>query len=207
MVEDLKEKLRKSVKKEILDELEHLRRQVSDLLTLKYQWNDRCSKQDKEHARAMRELEQAKRDLKRMRASELLQEFSDELWGIDSKYERLPKCDKCDEKRRRVTKGQSGNPIIEICECSRTRYRYSIRSSRPINVYFREQDGKVTSSAYYIFRDGEEYIYPYSVDISDDVPFEQLKRKYYQIAFRSKEKAQEYCDYLNATEEWLYANY
>lgn len=207
MVEDLKEKLRQSVKKEILEELERLRRQAADLQDLKNNWNERCRKHDEEHGRAMQELEQTRRDLKRMRASELLQEFSEELYGIDYKYEYLPKCDRCDQRRRRITKGQAGNPIIEVCECSRIKTTYSVRSSRPVKVYFNDRDGEVKASAYYLFRSDEESCYPTKVNISDDVPFEQLERKHYEIAFRSQEKAQAYCDYLNATEEWRYGNY
>ena len=207
MVEDLKDKLKESVKKEILDELNRLHKKVAELQDLESNWNQRCWEQEAEHDRAMRELEETKRNLRRMRASELLQEFSEELYGIDYKYEHLPKCDRCDQNRRRVTKGKAGNPIIEICECNRTRTTYSVRCSRPVKVYFNDRDGRVKSSAYYLFRSDEESCYPITVNISDDVPFEQLERKHYQIAFRSKEKAQAYCDYLNASEEWRYSKY
>ena len=207
MVEDLKDKLKETVKKGILDELEQLRRKVADLQDLKNNWNQRCRDQEIEHGRAMRELEEIKRNLRRTRASELLQEFSEELYGIDHKYEHLPKCDRCDKYRRRITMGQAGNPIIEICECNRTKTIYSVKSSKPVKVYFNDRDGEVKASAYYLFRNDEESCYPIKANISDDVPFEQLERNHYQIAFRSKEKAQAYCDYLNATEEWRYPSY
>lgn len=207
MVEDLKDKLKEIVKKEILDELDHLRKKVAELQDLQDNWNQRCREQDAEHGRAMRELEETKRNLRRTRASELLQEFSEELYGINYKFERPPKCDRCDNNRRRITKGQAGNPIIEICECNRTKTIYSVRSSRPVSVYFPNCDGEIKAKAYYSFRSDEENCYPTTVDICDDVPFERLDRKSYQIAFRSEEKAQAYCDYLNATEEWRYPNY
>lgn len=206
MVYELKDKLKESVKKDILDELNRLRSQVAELSEVKKNWDERCRKQDEEHAKAMWELEETKRNLRRVRASELLQEFAEELWGIDFHTERLPKCDRCDERRRRVTKGALGNPIIEYCECSRYKLVYSIKNSKLVRVDFDESNGEVKSSAYYLFKDNEESCHPVIPKISDDIPFEQLHRETYKIAFRSKEKAQAYCDYLNTKEKWHYSS-
>ena len=126
MVKQFKDELKKSVKQEIKDELERLRKENQELQEIKRNFN-KALVEEQEYLRQKRfELEMAKRDLARKRVDELLKEAGlyKELYTIEYEYVRKKKCDKCDEDRRIWYKTPSGKDAYEYCECNESYKKY-----------------------------------------------------------------------------------
>ena len=197
MVEQFKDELRKSVKQEIQDEMERLRKENQELQEIKRNFN-KALEEEQEYLRQKRiELEIAKRDLARKRVDELFQEAGlyKELYTIKYEYVRKKKCDKCDNERKIWYKAPSGKDAYEYCECD-TRYRkykpYKIKY-----IYYTTIDqGKklilqLDDAEHWTVRHEPENVY------KDGMNFSDMQTEWGRALFENEEDCQRFCDYLN----------
>lgn len=210
LVEDFKDELRKSVKKEWIDKMNRLEAENKELQEVKKNFNQIKSDYEKAKWECKRESEKAianaKGDAYSARLSELLDDMKAEYWSIKKEFVKKPKCDKCDANRMVAYITPLGKQAKEQCTCDETESKYvpcerviyqiGLYNSRIESWFVRkrkeDEDTFVSEPEYYrhmfVVKDEE--------DISSLV-----EKNEYSLYFESFEKCQEYCDYLNLREQ------
>ncbi len=203
MFAELRHNILKTVKEEYVSEMEKLKNENAELQDVKKNFEQ--IKRD--HDRKKRELEYEYQDLKskvrRERLSELMKDYEVELWTVSSRSKSLPKCDKCDDKRRIHYVTPLGKETYESCDCD---MKISIYEPIPIQLSsFSIRDGK--GQAWYKLErhNRDEWISYYEDSIhgkeliTDESQFENVKWAY-RTLFKTEEIAQKYCDQKNNEE-------
>lgn len=117
-IEDLKEKLRNSVKQETKDTIEKLRKENQELQSIKKNFesikND-FEKKKHEYEIAMRNAEYK---AKQSRLSELMENNKVIVYGVESEHLYKKKCDKCDINRNIQITLPSGRVVDDSCKCN-----------------------------------------------------------------------------------------
>lgn len=198
-VDELKESLLESVKKDFIDEMNRLRKENEELQEVK----NNMKNLEFEHAEKLNELNRERRDLERKVRSERLSSLigAVEYFTVASRGKDKPKCEKCDENRRLNYKTPSGRKDYEMCECSErvpvyqpiptTMCEFSIRSGTAYVWYQVKDHGR-----------DDEYLKYYDDSISgtelitDEKQFGDIKYSY-RTLFKTEEIAQKYCDLQN----------
>lgn len=157
-----------------------------------------------------KKYEQGYNDCKKERIDKILDII--EGYTITSCTEYIkPKCNKCNGNREVEFTSPLGRKFKEKCECSEriTTYKVSPTVAKTIILNY---NGTDTPSRYYLrnpdLKDGKEIRFEYFNDnniwvFKDFADFEKIKnenKSYWDCVFETKEKAQEYCDYLNELE-------
>ena len=149
------------------------------------------------------EKSQFQRKLRCERLSELMRDMQVIMYEADYVNEELPKCSKCNEKRKIEFISPLGKSMTEKCSCDIGKKRYLPKEN--ICVEFRiNRDNNKMMAWYKIHRtDDYDYARYESSDLleavySKDMKFEDLKRN--SVFFKSKEECQKYCDWLNSKE-------
>lgn len=199
-IEEFKQSLIKSVKEEHQQEIERLRIENAELQEFKVA-KDRIQR---EHAEALRKIdnekEEALRNIKQMRLTELIGEYMLTGWCVTDKYEQPPKCDTCSDDRQIHFTSPSGKQLVERCsicgnsvtvyyseeiEC----YKFSQRKSEWANKY-------PLISKYYQRKEDEDNDYFESRrDVYQGEPFAEVNC--YRTVFLKEEDCQKYCEWLN----------
>lgn len=210
MVEEFKDTLRESVKKEWLDRMNRLEEENKELRVVKKNFNqiknDYAKAEWKCEQESKRAMENAKKDAYRARLSELLGDMKAEYWSIKKEFIKKPKCDKCDEHRMVAYITPLGKKAKEYCICAETESKYvpcemviyqielcnSGIGARFVKKYKDDEDIFVSDSEYY----GHKFVVKDEDDISS-----LAEKNEYSLYFESFEKCQEYCDYLNLKEQ------
>ena len=203
-IDEFKQGLMKSVKQEILDEINKLKNENKELQSFKL----RKEQIEREHRNKLIELQnraiEAERTASRAKLVELLGEYFTVAWGVKNDYVALPKCDKCDDKRYIHFKSPSGKNLTEQCACDKKKCNYIPQELSLIKFYAKRKDRagkeqhverhykKVES----ILSDYDEY--DDTSNLYNGEEFENANR--YGIVFLEKDKCQEYCNYLNQKE-------
>ena len=198
-IDEFKESLRKSVKKEFQEEMERLRKENESLQDFKEQKDDI----EREHQNALRNLENDKqvfeREIKSKRLVDLLGDFSFKAWAPESKRVEVSKCDACDDGRYIHYKTPSGKDAREECSvCGGRKYVYE---PAEVKMFRFTQSKSKYSDDYHIWAyfslknnsDSDDFCE--CRNIYDGSPFEKVSR--YDLAFRSESECQRYCDWLN----------
>ncbi|MFJ5713149.1 hypothetical protein [Neobacillus sp. NPDC093127] len=202
-VEEFKENLMKSVKKDFVSEMNRLRQENKELQDIKT--NFEAVKRDFENKKRQLESEYQtlKSNVRRERLSQLMKDFEVELYSVASTSKSKPKCDKCDKKRRIYFKTPSGKETYEMCECNDR-----IAVYEPIPTILNSFSiGNGEGFAWYKVKiDGSDEWLSYYEDsisgkelITSEVQFESVGYAY-RVLFKDKEIAQKYCDYKNKQE-------
>jgi len=158
-------------------------------------------------AQKQRELDHLKSNMERKvrgeRLASLMQDMQVIMYEADYVNEELPKCSKCNEKRKIEFISPLGKSMTEKCSCDIGKKRYLPKEN--ICVEFRiNRDNNKMMAWYKIHRtDDYDYARYESSDLleavySKDMKFEDLKRN--SVFFKSKEECQKYCDWLNSKE-------
>lgn len=210
MVEEFKDTLKESVKKEWIDKMNRLEEENKELQEVKKNFNQ--IKNDYEKAKwecereSIRAKESAKKDAYKARLSELLGDLKAEYWSIEKEYIKKPKCDKCDSNRMVAYITPFGKQAKESCTCAETEPKYVPREmviyqiglynskigARFVKKHRDDEDTFVSDSEYY----GHKIV----VKDEDDISTFSGENEY-TLYFESFEKCQEYCDYLNGLKE------
>ena len=99
-IEELKNELRESVKKEINDEIEKLRKENKELQDIKKNFESVKKDFERKKDECDRAIRNAESKAKQARLKELMEYFKVTLWSVDGDYWYKKKCDKCDKYRR-----------------------------------------------------------------------------------------------------------
>ncbi len=196
--------LKQSIKKEIMDELEKLRKENAELREFRdekrnYEYKLAELKRDCE-----RKIEEAEKQAKKTRIHELLGDNITVGYAVHIHNERPPKCDKCDHNRRVKFISPLGREMSEDCTCAKYTTTYSVEEVELVKFVISKQGGwpdkerlvKYYQHAKCTYNDQETYNeYDDISDIYKDEPFEKVNR--YRTVFLDKDKCQEYCDWLN----------
>lgn len=197
-----KAQLRECVRDEWVNEMARLREENAKYADIKARW----AEIEAERRMGREEVERVKRDAETharyARMEELFAQFSTVAYTVTVCARVKPKCDKCGNDRRiRYKNPVTGKDMSEICpycggddivsEPEELRvYEAKMNNfycqSNSLTVWYRKRDDK----------DG----YLHAVDkYDDDEPFENIKR--HNAYFKSRERCQAYCDWLNERDE------
>ena len=221
MIYELKDALKKSVKKSILDEIESLRKRIAELEDFA---KDK-KKYDAEKSALRRELEETQRSINykaaQMRLPEILKALESPAWIADWDYEyAYPKCDKCDKDRKIHFKSPSGRTLEEECSCAKKICNYT--PVQGILIKFRWNKDSENHDRYHpegceiagtrfefirpdtfkkTYVEGKEESFMFEcAKFYNGEPFEELAKTYGRSYFRKLEDCQAYCDYKNKLE-------
>lgn len=208
MIEEFKDELRKSVKKEWIDRMNRLEEENKELQEIKK--NYKAIKNDYENKKFLCEQEKnraiadARKDARRERLSQLLSDVQLDYWRVTTKRIQKPKCNKCNENRQIEYITPSGRKATEYCTCRDGEVRfvpkqmtmYEIKLHNTYNdklgIWFvkkhKDDDVFFNSTEYF----GDKEIIDEDIDIN-----EISTDNKYDLFFKSIEKCQEYCDLLN----------
>jgi hypothetical protein len=193
-IDELKSVLLGSVKKEHQEEMERLRKENAELQALK----KRLSEIEQVRHREITELESVKRnalnEAKKMRLTELLNDYKAVIYAVDSIAVHKPKCTLCDNERRVPYLTPLGKKAKEDCTCKEYSYRYEIReiTASSIEHYTAEDGIKIN----YYDNDREERVSAYNM-YRRGLDFEKITSWTY---FADKNDAQSYCDWATEKE-------
>ena len=201
VISELVESVKKGVRKTFLDEMARLRKENEELRDVKERWEDVKAELEKAIRDAKIAQEGADARAKKMKAAELLEQFSFEAYAVDCRLEYLhPKCDKCDALRNVEFASPSGRKMKEPCTCSVKVKRYVVEEEHLFKFYARD---KRLGTMYFDRNNAEDrYDAIDSERFSDDKPFETLKDVYRPL-FTSGKRAEAYCDWCNSKEVTL----
>lgn len=193
-IEEFKDFLRKSVKVEILEELETLRKENESLRDIK----NRIHEIEREHSRTM---QSARQEAMRMKFANIIKACSEVYYAPEMYSVQQPKCDRCNDKRMIKYTTPLGRTAEEYCTCYDKRYRY-----RPVAHYVCEISNR--SGAVIVWHkkphDDEEGWSSSKVikpeDICDDKDFADIPNTW-NAYFRNEDMCQAYCDWLNVRQE------
>lgn len=206
-IAELKEQLKKEVKQEIQDRMTSLEKENAELQDVKENWK----KVKRAYENKINELEREKNNFKHeftyIKFSELLKDFTAEVWGIKNEYSKPKKCDRCDEDRYLTLVDSYGRTHKVKCKCNEYETK---KIAVQKHLYVSEISRKYSGA-----KDLRMFIREYSEDsdcfstsiLKEDVLFldkfdlEKIKEKNYEkIYFYTQEEAQKYADYLNSQE-------
>lgn len=200
-IEELKDSLMESVKDEIHTELVQLKKENLELQEIKNNFDEIKSKYRMKELEFERELESIEKKVRKERLSELTKDIQINRYKARVKRkEKLPKCDKCDEERKRWFTKPSGRPDYEFCECDEEYLVY--HPERYIMVEFSDLDNK---NMFYEIRttydDEEDYFYlSKSGTHAEAIYKEGMNYRDLNIRktfFDTEEDCRKYCDWLN----------
>ena len=200
-MDELKESLMKSVKKDYLDEMERLKKENAELQEVKNNLDNIKSDYRDKTAKLERERRDLEYNVRRERISNLIGET--EYFTVAYRSKQKPRCGECNDGRVHY-KTPSGKDAYEYCECHGSYHIYE-----PIPILLSSiglRDGKAW--AWYKVRDRGRYdedlqYYDDSIHgndlIKDESQFEGLST--YKTLFETKELAQKFCDLKNKETE------
>ncbi len=195
-----------SVKQEYKDKMAALEKENAELKGIKARMEE-IEAEHQAQSRHYQYLEaNLERDIKRMRLNELMGENMLIGWYPASTYEQMPKCDKCDDKRRLYYTTPRGEKRYEDCVCATRFYTYH---PEQIECYEFHQSkstwgGQYPTPGMYFSRksdkDYDEYNETHNVYRGGDSEAEFEKAEKYGIVFLDESLCSKYCDWLNAKE-------
>lgn len=196
-IDEWKETLRESVKKEYMDEMERLRKDNARLRDIQNNWAEKVGELEAEKDKFRMATLDAEREAKRARLSDILRPFTEQAWGYEHKFEYVrEKCDKCDEKGYIHFKSPQGRELSELCDCRKKVIRYSPVEAKI--VYLSEFNSEIEAFMKFSRKanpeDGSDYCVTSELYKGED--FDEID-SYKGIIFTDKSDCQRYCDYLN----------
>lgn len=206
-IEELKNELRESVKKEINDGIEKLRKENKELQNIKKNFESIKKDFKKKKDECDRVMRDAESRAKQARLKELMEHFKVTLWAVSWGYRYKKKCDKCNETRRIQVTLPSGRTVDDECSCRVNKEVYYPEE----NVLYELSERNGEFMAWYKAKGdkGEEYFVEdirteYAKTIIDhnkdfkEIEEKELRKK---VFFTTKEECQAFCDYLNRDSE------
>jgi hypothetical protein len=212
--EELKRVLLGTLKEEIKQELETLRRENAELRPFKEEKDRMEQELSRVRADCVRKVKEAQEAARNSTFESLLGEHMVQAWKVGRDYIKPPKCDKCDANRKIHFTSPRGKDMTEPCECDQTTTiykpvpallaRFRVTPSAKAGNQVRE-DSFCDKPLYYWYTteydtlDRAEFVISSESEIgapyiSDTKPFDQLNE--YHAVFADIEHCQAFCDYL-----------
>lgn len=199
---ELKEELRNSVKQEIKDEVEKLRKENEELQGIKK--NLETIKRDYEAKKweCERSIRDAEQKVRNARISELMEHFKVVVWNAEPKRQYKKKCEACNDVRKIQITLPSGKTVDDDCKCDVNAKVYEPKSY----VLYELSGRSVDIRAWYRKKgkQGEEYFVEDAFSriaktiVNHDKTFKSISENDLRNTFfTSQDECQEFCDYLN----------
>lgn len=203
-IEELKNELRESVKKEVKDELEKLREENKKLQGIKENFESIKEDYERKKAECDRAMQSAEYKAKRAKLKELMEQFKITMWSVDWDYLYKKKCNKCGESRKIKVVLPSGKTVDDDCKCGISKKVYHPQEER----LYKLSDKYGCTDAWYELssssEDGDTFAYSTCVKtiVDHNKDFEEIKNaeSLRGVFFTTKEECQKFCDYINGTE-------
>ena len=151
-IEELKDALRNSVKQEIKDEVDRLRKENEELRDVKNNFEKIKRDFERKKSECEREMQEAERKARRARISELMELYKITMWRVDWALQYKEKCDECNDERHIQVTLPSGKIVDDDCKCRVNKkvyhpkeyvlYELSGRGNE-IRVWYREKGKKI----------------------------------------------------------------
>lgn len=209
LVIELKESALKGVKQDILDKVSRLEKENKELQEIKNNWDELKNDYQRKERELLSEVEQAKRDAKKLPIKELFENLQEEYYVVERKYDYIEKCDKCDDNRKLTLIDSYGRETKVDCVCKKMKKTNWLVETKYLNGInsFSKRNGELKKWVYldYYKSDysGEDGYYTSSKYLNENVvnsfeeALEALKKSNKKIYFTRESDAQRYADYLN----------
>lgn len=211
VIEQFKEKLRKEVKQEIQDEMNRLKEENEKYRDLKDAHLDLTKEKEKlagmYRLKSLNLENELRQELKKATIGEIFSDFQYIAYRVDVKVTKKDKCNKCDADRKLQYETPLGRKLWEYCECSKRVYSYVVQECMMCSIeksQYVESGVKISYAPYSIESDGDimletEYLEDLRrlSEFYNNQDFEEIERQPWITLFKTKEKAQEFADYLN----------
>lgn len=198
-IDEFKQSLMQSVKKEFLDKLERLEEENKDLQDIKKNFLSIKNDYEDKERKLEREYQYLKSQVRRERLGEIMKDSEIEMYTVASRSHEKPKCDKCDDERKIHYTTPLGKKTYETCDCAKRTYVYEVISTMLHSFSFRNGEARAW---YEVKKDRDDEWLHYHEDsismnnlIESESQFEDAWA--YRALFKTKELAQKYCDYKN----------
>lgn len=133
-IKTIKDAIRKSVKTEILEEMNRLKAENEKLGYVK----EHLQEMEQSCEKKKSEFDKAIRDAKKMQLQELMEPFKVFLYTPYTKFAYIQKCNKCDTNRKVKIQLPSGNIVEDKCCCYK--YRKIMSVSRKVRYEIDKSD-------------------------------------------------------------------
>ena len=192
--------IKKSVRDDIKQEMERLRKENEELQQYKKERQEVDNIKKWYESRLQTEVEEYKRTLRQEKIKELFGDCIVIGWGVRRKNVLPPKCDKCDEMRYIHFKSPSGKDFAEPCQCAEGKIEYHPLDLHLIRI---NRDDAVNNERrirrYYAPSGSDESDYRYVFDrIYKGEPFNMVNA--YNVVFLDKETCEKYCEWKSEQE-------
>jgi transposase-like protein len=200
-VESFKEDLRGAVKEEVQTELEALRTanremsaKLADLSKLE---------QAAERARIQYEVKlgqaehAARQQVQKEGLRALLATLDETHYRVTTAWDQQPKCEKCDDQRQLNYTTPRGRVAQEACECATRTKRYEVEELFVHEVARRHGKMLVWWESTRRHTDDDYISSPTVLESPDNVPLDDLTKRFNSYGFSSKDAAQDLADALN----------
>lgn len=200
-MEEIQQILKKSLKLEIQTELEKLRKENEELREFRKEKDNYMMKLRSLESEYKVKLEQSERNARQQRIHDLLGDNICIGYSIGSHSERPPKCDKCNNNRQVEFTSPLGRKMKEDCTCAKYITTFNVQETELIKFYIsrcgrNERVNRYYKHAHHTYNDRDDYNeYDLCYNIYKDEEFGEVNR--YSVIFLDKNKAEEYCEWLN----------
>lgn len=204
-IEELKNELRESVKKEINNEIEKLRKENKELQDIKRNFESVKKDFKRKKEECDRAIRNAESKAKQTRLKELMEHFKVTLWAVSWDYRYKKKCDKCDEHRTIQVTLPSGRTVDDKCSCRVNKKVYYPKENvlyelcernRKLMTWYREKGNK--GEEYFVADTCAEHA---KVIVDHNKDFKEIEgEELRKVFFTTKEECQAFCDYINGAE-------
>ncbi|MCP1306426.1 hypothetical protein [Paenibacillus tyrfis] len=202
-IEEFKESLLKSVKDEYLAEMERLRKENAELQEFKKQKRNFEREIASLKHQSETDKEEAYRQAKRARLSELMGGFEVEMWTPEYYCVESRKCEQCDENRKIHFKTPLGRDVTETCTCYEKITVYHPAKNILRKISTRQDWGTIKNTwLYYSLKnDGDYDSAEYRTDnaaqnlyIPGVTAFEDVEKSYYRrFYFENFDDCYQFC--------------
>lgn len=216
--EEIRKVLLGTLKKEIQDELDALRKENEELRPLKADRGQLQRELDRVRSECNRRVREADAAAENRVFESLLGEHIIKAWKVGREYVLPPKCDKCDADRKLHFTSPRGKDMTEPCECAQSKIifkpvpailaRFRVNSSaRAKNQH--SDDTFYDKPLYYWYTteydtlDGAEFTLSEASEVgapraSDMQPLSELRE--WTSVFTDEERCRAFCEYLTEKE-------
>lgn len=202
IIEEAKQKLEECIKDSVKKDIEYIKSENTRLKEENQEYRD------KEYSLRSRELvikqkeQSLERDFLKNKFTKLLEPFIEnkDIYVIEKISKLIPKCDKCDNDRKKKYTSEQGEDIYADCTCNKrkTYYQPIMKSVKTVNFYKDNKGIRLTPKF-----EGDSYDYTYfKIDFESD-PISEFNEDIandfiaYKDYFIDEAICEKYCDYFN----------
>ena len=191
---EFKQSIIDNVRKDIKEKIENLERENAELKEVKSNWEELKKEHKDALLKLQRKTESVEHEVLRRKAKDILKDITVIGYRPKAEYQKLPKCDKCDENRIIHFTSPMGRKMTEYCECAK---KIPFYSPKQVKLQQFSVDDEKIFSLYYELDEGS-FSDRYSSDkVYSELPKDLSELNTYCNVFLKEEDCKAYCDWLN----------